>query len=226
MLLICICWFHFLQLYWIAYQFCFLMELYIYIYSHLQIHFTSFLFFLFFFFFAFFWPHLLHLDVPRREAESELELLTYTTAIAMWDLSHVCHLHHSSWQYQIPDQLREPRNQIHILMDTSLFPLRHNGNSIFYFFSELNSFYLFFLSNCSGWDFQCYFDWEWHSCLFHDIRGHTFYSFNEIPIKTPVDFFHRNRKVILKFMQNCPSNLIVKAILRKKNNSLWNKCRN
>ena len=36
------------------------------------------------------------MEVPRLGVESELQLLAYTTAIAMWDLSHVCDLQHSS----------------------------------------------------------------------------------------------------------------------------------
>ena len=41
-------------------------------------------------------PYLPHMKVPRIRVESEMQLLAYTTAIAMQDLSHVCHLHHSS----------------------------------------------------------------------------------------------------------------------------------
>ena len=40
-------------------------------------------------------------------------------ATAMWDLSHICSLHHSSWQYQIPDPLSKARDQTLFLMDTS-----------------------------------------------------------------------------------------------------------
>ena len=47
-------------------------------------------------FFAFLGLHLQHVEVPRLESKSELELLAYTTATAMQDLSHVCSLHHSS----------------------------------------------------------------------------------------------------------------------------------
>ena len=46
-------------------------------------------------------PHPLHMEVPRLGVESELQLPTYTTAIAMPDLSRICDLHHSSWQRQI-----------------------------------------------------------------------------------------------------------------------------
>ena len=37
-------------------------------------------------------PLLWHMEVPRLRAESELQLLAYTTATATWDLSHVCDL--------------------------------------------------------------------------------------------------------------------------------------
>ena len=35
-------------------------------------------------------PLLRHMEVPRLEIESELQLLAYATAIAMQDLSHIC----------------------------------------------------------------------------------------------------------------------------------------
>ena len=47
----------------------------------------------FFFFFVFLGPHLWHMEVPRLGVESELQLLTYTTAIAMPDPSCICELH-------------------------------------------------------------------------------------------------------------------------------------
>ena len=57
--------------------------------------------------------------VPRLGVESELQLLAYATATATWDPRHVCDLHHSSWQRQIPDPLSEARNLTRILMDPS-----------------------------------------------------------------------------------------------------------
>ena len=56
------------------------------------------------------------MEVPRLGFESELHLLGYTAAIATWDLSHVCDLHHSSQQHWVLKPLRERRNQIHNLM--------------------------------------------------------------------------------------------------------------
>ena len=58
---------------------------------------TSFV--LLFFFLSFFLgPCLPHMEVPRIGAESELQLLAYTTAAATQDPSQVYDLHHSSWQ--------------------------------------------------------------------------------------------------------------------------------
>ena len=57
------------------------------------------------------------MEVPRLGIESELLLLAYITATKMWDLSHICDLHHSSWQCQILNSLTEARDQTHVLMD-------------------------------------------------------------------------------------------------------------
>ena len=51
------------------------------------------------------------MDVPWQEIELELQLPAYTTATTTWDLSHICNLHQSSWQWGIPDWME--------LMDTS-----------------------------------------------------------------------------------------------------------
>ena len=51
--------------------------------------------------------------------ESELQLPAYTTATATTDLSYSYDLHHSGWQHQILNPLREARNQTHVLMDIS-----------------------------------------------------------------------------------------------------------
>ena len=59
------------------------------------------------------------MEVPRLGVESELQLLAYATATAMWGLRHICDLLHSSWQLRIPNPLSEVRNQIRMLMETS-----------------------------------------------------------------------------------------------------------
>ena len=72
------------------------------------------------FIYLFLWgPHPWHMEVSRLGVESELQLLAYTTAIAMPDLSHVCNLHPSSWQCQILNPLSAARDQTRVLMDTS-----------------------------------------------------------------------------------------------------------
>ena len=72
------------------------------------------------------------MEVPRLGTELQLYLLAHTTAVAMWVLSLVCNLPHSSRQSRILNPLSEPRDQIHILMDTCqvLNPLSHNRNSL------------------------------------------------------------------------------------------------
>ena len=82
-------------------------------------------------FFSFLWLHLRHMEFPRLGVKSELHLLAYTTATAMWDLSCISNLHRSLWQHQILNSLSEARGQTHIRMDASqvLNPLSHSGNS-------------------------------------------------------------------------------------------------
>ena len=55
--------------------------------------------FLFYFYFFFLVLYPRHMEVSRLGVESELQLLAYATATAMPDPSHICNLHHSSWQW-------------------------------------------------------------------------------------------------------------------------------
>ena len=64
----------------------------------------------------FFCPHLWHMEVPRLGVPSELHLPAYTTATATRDPSHICNLHHGSWQRWILNPLSEAGDQTHILM--------------------------------------------------------------------------------------------------------------
>ena len=85
-----------------------------------------------FLFFAFFWgPHLWHMEFPRLEVKSELQLPAYTRATAMPDPSFIEDLHHSLWQCQILNLMSKARDRTHIFMDASwvLSLLSHNGNS-------------------------------------------------------------------------------------------------
>ena len=55
--------------------------------------------------------HLQHMEVPKLQIESELQLPVYATATA--DLSHICDLHHSSRQHQILNPLGNTRYLTH-----------------------------------------------------------------------------------------------------------------
>ena len=89
-----------------------------------------------FVFCLFFRATLCHSEVSRLGGRSELQLPVYTTGAAMWDLSHTCNLHHSSWQCWILNPLSKARDQTRILMDTSwvLNPLSYNRNSLCWLF--------------------------------------------------------------------------------------------
>ena len=65
--------------------------------------------------FAFLGLHLWHMEFPRLGVESELQLLAYATATAVWNLSHVCDLHHSSWQCQMLNSRSEAKDRTHKL---------------------------------------------------------------------------------------------------------------
>ena len=53
--------------------------------------------------------HLQHMEVPRLEVKSELQLLAYATATSKQDPSCVCNLHHSSQQCPILNHRTGPR---------------------------------------------------------------------------------------------------------------------
>ena len=55
------------------------------------------------------------MELARPGVESELQLLTYTTARATRDPSCICDLHHNSWQRQILNPLSEARDQSCVL---------------------------------------------------------------------------------------------------------------
>ena len=57
------------------------------------------------------------MEVLRLGLELELQLLAYTTATATQDLSHVCDLHHRSWQRWILNPLSKARDRTHVLID-------------------------------------------------------------------------------------------------------------
>ena len=61
------------------------------------------------------------MEVSKLGVESELQLSTYATATAMWDLSHVCDLYHTHGQCQILNQVSKARDWAHIHMNTIQF---------------------------------------------------------------------------------------------------------
>ena len=98
-------------------------------------------------FFFFLGLHQWHMEVPRPGVKSQLQLLAYTTATTIPDPSHVCNLHHSSWQCWIPNPLSKARDWACILMDASQIRFRCattgtpvNGHlSYFLIFTIINS---------------------------------------------------------------------------------------
>ena len=79
----------------------------------------------------FFRVHLHQTEVPRLGVESELQLLSYVTAMATPDPSPICDLHHSLQQCWILNPLSKAGDRTHILVDTSwvLILLGYNRNS-------------------------------------------------------------------------------------------------
>ena len=59
------------------------------------------------------------MEVPRLGVKSELQLLATASVTAMWELSHVSILHHSSQQRQILDTLSKARDGTQVLGVTS-----------------------------------------------------------------------------------------------------------
>ena len=63
-------------------------------------------------------------EAPGLGVSSELQLLAYTTATAVPDLSCICDLHHSSWQCWILNPLSEARDQTRNLIVPSRIRFR------------------------------------------------------------------------------------------------------
>ena len=80
--------------------------------------FVFWVFFLFVCLFCFLGPHPQYMEIPRLEIQWELQLPAYATATATatQDPSHICDLHHSSWQGQIVNPLRDARDWTRNLM--------------------------------------------------------------------------------------------------------------
>ena len=72
-----------------------------------------------FFFFVFLGPHPRHMEVPRLGAELKLHLPADIKATTTPNLSHICDLHHSSWQGRILNPLSAAGDQTCVLVDAS-----------------------------------------------------------------------------------------------------------
>ena len=85
--------------------------------------------------FFFFGSHPQHMDVPRLGVESEPQTPAYTIATALLDPSHICTLHHSSWQRQILNHQGRPgiKPTYSRTLGQVLNSLSHNGNSTNHF---------------------------------------------------------------------------------------------
>ena len=55
-------------------------------------------------------PHLQHMKIPRLGVELEIQLPAYAIAIAMWNPSCFCNIHHSSKKCWILNLLSEARD--------------------------------------------------------------------------------------------------------------------
>ena len=87
---------------------------------HYSYSWVGFFFCLFFFcLFVLLGPHPRHMEDPRLGVKLELQLPAQATTTATHSPKHVCNLHHSSLQRQIPDPLRKPRDWTCVLMGTS-----------------------------------------------------------------------------------------------------------
>ena len=76
-------------------------------------------FFCFCFCFGFLGLHLQHAEFPRLGVKLKLQLLVYTTAMAMPDPICIWDLHCRSQQCRILNPLSEARGRTRVLMDTS-----------------------------------------------------------------------------------------------------------
>ena len=57
-----------------------------------------------------------HMEDPRLEVQLELQLPAYGTAAAPPDPSHICDLHHSSWEHGILNPLCKAGDRTCVLM--------------------------------------------------------------------------------------------------------------
>ena len=78
--------------------------------------------YVFIFLFCFLGLHLLHTEIPRRGVELKLLPQAHATAPAIPDLSHICNLHQSPQQRQLPDPRIEPSSSWMLVRPVSTAP--------------------------------------------------------------------------------------------------------
>ena len=127
--------------------FCFLFLFFVHSHFICSVYFRIYLLYLHwkFSFFFFNGLDLWHMEVPRLGIESERQLPATAIATAMWDLSCICDLQHSSWQHHILNPLSGARDQTHKLMDTSqvCYHWATVGTPYFFLISKAVWIYLF-----------------------------------------------------------------------------------
>ena len=81
-----------------------------------------------------------HIEVPKLGVKLELQLLVYTTALAAWDPSCICNLHHGSQQRWFPNPLARLGFELtsSLILVSFFISEMHNENSLkdvtFFFF--------------------------------------------------------------------------------------------
>ena len=90
--------------------------------------------------------HPQHMEFPRLGVKLELQVLVYTTATAVPDLSYICDIQHSSQIRQTINPLNKARYWAHVLMDASQFHY-HCATTEFPFFF----IFILLIQDCYGY---------------------------------------------------------------------------
>ena len=111
----------------------------------------------------------------------EVQLLACATAIATWDLSHICDLHYSSQQHQILNPLSEARDWTHHLMVPSRirFHCTMTGTPIFNFLKNLHT--VFPSGSISLYSYQPNYPNYLANCIIFLMNSHQILLFRAAP---------------------------------------------
>jgi len=110
--------------------------------------------------------------------KSELQLPAYIAATETQDLSHICNLHHSSCQCQIPNPLSEAGDQTCILMVISQvhFFWATKGTSTHFLYHSLCFYFVYHLTTVYIVNFTTFFFKCWH-WLHRWLIDHFYHNF-------------------------------------------------